>query len=98
MAVGFTSKTRYVTFQHQTWIQSEKMVLSEFEAKWIEVINEKGIAIIIGVTYNRHRRKNDTVCIQYLHKVMKTIKKGEKLIQIVGDFNYNIMTKQIKYF
>ena len=48
----------------------------EFEAKWIEVINKKGVNIIIGVNY-RHPRKNDTVYTQYLQKVMKAIKKGK---------------------
>ena len=62
----------------------------EFEAKWIEVINKKGVNIIIGVNY-RHPRKNDTFYIQYLQKVMKAIKKEKKLIQIVGDFNYNLL-------
>ena len=46
----------------------------ESEAKWIEVINKKGVNIIIGVNY-RHPRKNDTVYIQYLQTVMKAIKK-----------------------
>ena len=67
----------------------------EFEAKWIEVINKKGDNIVIGVNY-RHPRKNDTVHIQYLQKVMKTIKKGKKLIQIVGDFNYNLLNHDSK--
>ena len=40
----------------------------EFEAK------RKGVNIIIRVSY-RHPRKNDTVYIQYLQKVMKAMKK-----------------------
>ena len=30
----------------------------EYEAKWIEIINNKGLSIIIGVNY-RHPRNND---------------------------------------
>ena len=62
----------------------------EFEAKWIEIINKKGPNIIIGVNY-RHPMKNDTKYIEYLQKILKKVNKENKLIQVVGDFNYNLL-------
>ena len=73
----------------------------EFEAKWIEVINKKGKNIIVGVNY-RHPMKNDDKYIEYLQKVMRKVSKEKKMIQIVSDFNFNLLnhekTKSVSEF
>ena len=66
---------------------------SEFEAKWIEVICKTGSNIILGVNY-RHPMKNDTKYIDYLKKVLKTINEERKMIQVVGDFNFNLLNHE----
>ena len=58
----------------------------EFE-EWIEIINNKGPSIIIGVNY-RHPRNNDN---KYLQKTLKKINKEKKFLLMVGDFNYDLI-------
>ena len=65
----------------------------EFEAKWIEVICKTGPNIILGVNY-RHPMKNDTKYIDRLKKVLKIINKERKMIQVVGDFNFNLLNHE----
>ena len=66
---------------------------SEFECKWIELINHgtsKSKNIIIGVHY-RHPRKNDDLYINYLRNTLKKIRIERKKVLITGDFNYNLL-------
>ena len=66
---------------------------SGFQAKWIEVINRKGKNRIVGPIY-RHPRKSDTQFQMYLNETFNKIRNKNKLMTIVGDFNYNLLNHE----
>ena len=73
----------------------------ETENCWIELINEKGPNVLIGVFY-RHPSKNNKIFEEKLKKVLKKINKEKKKTVICGDFNLNLLNyendKQVSSF
>ena len=66
---------------------------SEFQAKWIEIINRKGKNTVVGVIY-RHPTKSDTQFQIYLNETFNKIRNENKLMAIVSDFNYNLLNHE----
>ena len=66
---------------------------SEFECKWIEIINLNKPNSIIASIY-RHPRKNDGPFLDYLKTTLNSLKKENKLIFLSGDFNYNLLNHE----
>ena len=63
---------------------------SEFEASWIEIVNEKQKNVLLGCIY-RHPRNTDDDFIIYMQSILEKVKKENKLLVIAGDFNLNLL-------
>ena len=68
--------------------------MSEFEASWIEIVNEKQTNVLLGCIY-RHPRNTDDDFIVYMQNILEQIKKENKLVVIAGDFNLNLLKHNI---
>ena len=79
------------------YIERKKLDLSfcddnnEFQTKWIEIINEKNVNILIGVFYRHPRKSSDNIFCENLKQKLSIIKKENKNIILVGDFNYCLL-------
>ena len=67
---------------------------SEFEASWIEIVNEKQKSFLLGCIY-RHPRNTDDDFIVYMQNILEQIKEENKLVVIAGDFNLNLLKHDI---
>ncbi len=87
---GF-SVTESLKFKPRTEFDTQvENINSEFEASWIEIVNEKQKNILLGCIY-RHPRKTDNQFIVYMQNIFEKIKKENKLLVIIGDFNLNLL-------
>ena len=68
---------------------------SEFECKWIEVININSTNTIIGIIY-RHPRNSDLKFTSNLKNPLKTVSNEKKMTLLVGDFNYDLLKHEKK--
>ena len=64
---------------------------SEFEMKWVEIIEGKSRNKIIGIIY-RHPNNKDIDINVALSKILQSITKENKEIIIAGDFNYDLLS------
>ena len=64
---------------------------SEFEMKWIEIIEEKDKNKILGIIY-RHPNNKDIDFNIALSDLLQKIVKENKEIIIAGDFNYDLLS------
>ena len=65
--------------------------LNEFQCKFIEIINEKGANIILGVVYRHPKKASDNKFTDTLQEKLDIISKEHKIIMLMGDFNYNLL-------
>ena len=70
-----------------------KDLTCEVESCWIEIIIDKQPNILICVLY-RHPRKNDKHTTENLSETLDKIKKENKKIFIVGDFNFDLLNHE----
>ena len=63
---------------------------NEFEATWIEIINDKCKNYVVASVY-RHHSKDDTPFIEYLNDTFNKINNESKSVIITGDFNINLL-------
>ena len=63
---------------------------SEFEASWIEIVNEKQKNVLLGCIYRHPRNKGDDFIV-YMQSILEKVKKENKLLVIAGDFNLNLL-------
>ena len=66
---------------------------SEFQPKWIEIINRKGKNTVLGIMY-RHPRKSDMQFQIYLNETFNKIRNEKKLLTTVGDFDCNLLNHE----
>ena len=75
---------------------------NEFQGKWIEIVNSKHVNTLIGVIYRHPRKTSDNSFLNYLDKTLTQIKKENKNIILMGDFNYCLLKyekdKKVKSF
>ena len=64
---------------------------NEFQGKWIEIINDKTVNIILGVIYRHPRKKSDKIFNEMLKKNLNSIKRENKQLFIIGDMNYDLL-------
>ena len=64
--------------------------LNEFQTKFIEIINEKGANIILGVTYRHPKKASDNTYTNKLQETLDIILQEHKIVILTGDFNYNL--------
>ena len=64
---------------------------NEYEAKWIEIVNEKSKNILIGVCYRHPRKNSDESFNTYLQTILGKTNKKNLLTFVTGDFNYNLL-------
>ena len=62
----------------------------ETESCWIELVNEKGPNVVVGVIY-RHPSKINDIFLTNLKKTLKKVNKEKKKTVISGDFNLNLL-------
>ena len=62
----------------------------EFEALWLEIVNNTGKTLLIGVVY-KHPSKNFTPCLDYIQSVFTKIHRENKFVVLSGDFNLNVL-------
>ena len=62
----------------------------EMETYWTEIIVDKQPNRLIGIVY-RHPRKNDKKCIEILTDTLTKIRRENKKVLLVGDFNYDLL-------
>ena len=62
----------------------------EFEALWLEIVNNSGKNLLIGAVYN-HPSKNFTLFLDYIQSVFTKIHRENKLVVLSGDFNLNLL-------
>ena len=70
-----------------------KEITCEVETFWIEIINEKQPNMLICVAY-RHPKKDDKQTTEKLSETLDRIKRENKKIFIVGDFNYDLLNHE----
>ena len=70
-----------------------KETACEVETFWIEIIIEKQPNILICVTY-RHPKKDDKQTTEKLSATLDKLKKENKKIFIVGDFNFDLLNHE----
>ena len=74
---------------------------SETENCWIELVNNSGPNVLVGVFY-RHPSKNNSLFLEKLKVTLKKINREKKKTIICGDFNLNLLNyetdKQISSF
>ena len=64
--------------------------LNEFQCKFIEIINEKGANIILGVIYRHPKKTSDNTFSEKIQEKLDIIQKEHKIVILLGDFNYNL--------
>ena len=64
--------------------------LNEFQCKFIEIINDKGANIILGVTYRHPKKASNNMYTEKIQATLDTILKEHKIVVLLGDFNYNL--------
>ena len=64
--------------------------LNEFQTKFIEIINEKGANIILGITYRHPKKASDNTYTNKLQETLDVILQEHKIVILAGDFNYNL--------
>ena len=70
-----------------------KETTCEVETFWIEIIIEKQPNILICVTY-RHPKKDDKQTTEKLSETLDRIKRENKKIFVVGDFNFDLLNHE----
>ena len=64
--------------------------LNEFQCKFIEIINDKGANMILGITYRHPKKASDNTYTEKIQDALDIISKEHKIIMLLGDFNYNL--------
>lgn len=64
---------------------------NEFQFKWIEIINEKSINILVAVCYRHPKKNSNKEFNNKLKAVVEKLKNEHKIIIIAGDFNYDLL-------
>ena len=70
-----------------------KEINCEVETFWVEIIIEKQPNILICVAY-RHPKKDDKQTTEKLSETLDKLKKENKKIFIVGDFNFDLLNHE----
>ena len=61
--------------------------LNEFQTKFIEIINEKGANIILGITYRHPKKASDNTYTNKLQETLDVILQEHKIVILDGDLN-----------
>ena len=76
--------------------------LNEYQTKFIEIINEKGANIILGVTYRHPKKASNNMYTDKLQETLDIILQEHKIVILTGDFNYKLLKykedKNVTYF
>ena len=64
---------------------------NEFQCFWVEIINEKNPNIIVGVHYRYSKKNSNNSFLDKLKTNLEKIKNNNKIIEVTGDFNYDIL-------
>ena len=70
---------------------------SETENCWIELVNNSGPNVLVGVFYNHPSREN-TLFLSKLKTTLKKINREKKKTIICGDFNLNLLNVELDKF
>ena len=65
--------------------------LNEYQGKFIEVINAKGVNIVLCVNYRHPKKVSDDTYNSWLHDTLEKVSKEHKTVLFLGDFNYNLL-------
>ena len=63
----------------------------EFQALWIEIVNERKHNILICVIYVHPKLKNPKILLDYLDETLSTVNKENKTIIFTGDTNLDLL-------
>ena len=96
---GFTNKSGcgfyisdYIKFLPRTDLDiSFKSDHEEFQASWIEIINQSQSNALVGVFYRHPHKQNSEEFMKYLQNTLAKLKNNSKKIMICGDFNYDLI-------
>ena len=64
---------------------------NEYQCKWIEIINEAKINIVIGVYYRHPKHTSNGKFNEDLKTTLTKINKENKMVILCGDFNYDLL-------
>ena len=65
--------------------------INEFQTKFIEIINERGANVILGITYRHPKKASDNTYTDKLQETLNSILQEHKIVILAGDFNYNLL-------